>query len=59
MSNDLKIVAVPRELYYHEVDYVRRLEAIANAAREVAKWADGTTIDLLCARVRELDEVKL
>jgi hypothetical protein len=27
MSDDLKIVTVPRELYYHEVAYVRGLEA--------------------------------
>jgi hypothetical protein len=27
MSDDLEIVTVPRELYYHEVAYVRGLEA--------------------------------
>jgi hypothetical protein len=27
MSDDLKIVCVPKDLYYHEIDYVRGLEA--------------------------------
>lgn len=52
---DPRPTVVPRDLYYHEVDYVRRLEAVANAAREVSKWADGTTIDRLCAAVRALE----
>lgn len=31
----LKMVTVPRDLYYHEVAYVRKLEAIAATAREL------------------------
>jgi hypothetical protein len=31
MPEDLKIVVVPKELYYHEVDYVRGLETAARA----------------------------
>jgi hypothetical protein len=33
VSDELKLVTVPRDLYYHEVAYVRRLEA---ALREIA-----------------------
>ena len=29
--NDLKLVVVPRELYYHEAEYVRGLERLAQA----------------------------
>lgn len=39
--SDLKITLVPRELYYHEVAYVRGLEAInaelRNAFEEIAE----------------------
>lgn len=31
MPEDLKIVVVPKELYYHEVAYVRGLETAARA----------------------------
>jgi hypothetical protein len=30
----LRLVTVPRDLYYHEVAYVRRLEALAKAVVE-------------------------
>lgn len=31
MSRPLEVVVVPRDLYYHEADYVRRLEALVKA----------------------------
>lgn len=35
MTNlDIKVVTVPKEIYYHEVAYVRALEALANVANE-------------------------
>ena len=51
MSDNLQIVAVPKELYYHEVAYVRglekRIEALEAALREIAKgsFIDGTAYD--------------
>lgn len=43
---DLRMVAVPRNLYYHEVAYVRRLEGLAKAIVECDPGdmaADGVT----------------
>jgi hypothetical protein len=37
MSDDLKVVLVPRELYYHEVAYVRGLEVDNKRLREAVK----------------------
>jgi hypothetical protein len=31
MSDDLKVVVIPKEFYYHEKEYVQRLENIAHA----------------------------
>jgi hypothetical protein len=36
--SDLEITVVPRNLYYHEVAYVRGLEAKLAKAREALQW---------------------
>ena len=41
------LTTVSRDLYYHEVDYVRRLEAVAAAARE---FRDSGTVLTSCSR---------
>jgi hypothetical protein len=33
----LEVRAIPKDLYYHEVAYVRRLEAVEAAARDLIK----------------------
>lgn len=42
---DLKIVTVPRDLYYHEVDYVRGLEAAARAMLAALRKVRGRIMD--------------
>lgn len=67
--NELEAVVVPRELYYHEAEYVRRLERVARAILlfhdvgvwtpdELAKWReltgrDEATTRVLCDLARE------
>ena len=43
MSDDLKLVVVPRELYYHEAAYVRGLEEALKPFAAVAEAEDGET----------------
>ena len=45
MSDDLKIVTVPRELYYHEIAYVRGLEADNERLRDALKAIECRSID--------------
>lgn len=43
MSNELKVVLVNRETFYHEADYVRRLEKLAAAVllfHRGGEWSD-------------------
>lgn len=36
MSEKLEVVTVPKELYYHEAAYVRRLEALVEHGKNLA-----------------------
>jgi hypothetical protein len=40
MTHDLKLVVVPRELYYHEAAYVRGLEEALKPFAAVAEYED-------------------
>lgn len=35
--SDLEVHVIPKNLYYHEVAYVRRLEAVEKASRDLIK----------------------
>jgi hypothetical protein len=45
MSDDLKVVVVRRELYYHEIEYVRGLENLAAAVLLYLKGGPWTAAD--------------
>jgi hypothetical protein len=50
-SGELKIVVVPRELFYHEVAYVRGLEA---EIERLQRLVDQQSKDLAASGIREL-----
>ena len=58
--SDLEIVTVPKNLYYHEVAYVRRIEAENKRLRDALERADYYINRLEAAHrghvVRDLDE---
>jgi hypothetical protein len=56
VNDELKIVTVPRDLYYHEVAYVRGLEA---ALRRIADPGDGYTTGDGHARCQEIARAAL
>jgi hypothetical protein len=56
MSDEPKLVMVPRDLYYHEVAYVRGLEA---ALRRIADPGDGYTTGDGHARCQEIARAAL
>ena len=45
MSQDLEVVVVPRELYYHEAEYVRGLENLAQAVLLFHRGGPWTAVD--------------
>lgn len=61
-TNDIKAVVVLKELYYHEVAYVRALEELANATGELLNDLPDFTAEGfakckgLVAKVKELEK---
>jgi hypothetical protein len=51
MSDDLRIVMVPRELYYHEKEYVRGLENLAAAVLLFHRGGEWTAQDRVAWQV--------
>jgi hypothetical protein len=58
---DLKIVMAPRELYYHEVAYVRGLEAEIERLRAIAENVEAlrrNLEDVSCRQQNEIERLK-